>query len=398
MSILNLWRFLSGYLVLRVEGKRTETFLNLAVTRGIGLWDLKKSFEGASFKLPVDSFKQIRPLVRRTGCRIKILRKKGLPFWQKRGTRRKGFVIGVLIFLFSLYYFNSFIWFVQVTGTDRIPEAEVMELARGLGIKPGAHKGGLDINLLEQKFVLEHESIAWAGLRVRGALLQIEIVEKLPGGDRIEGPADLVASKDGMVERVLVVEGEAVVAPGDMVSRGDVLIRGIQRIDTGLAEGEEPWINPVRARGEVEARVWYESRVPVNMVETQKRLTGNTSTAFLLFWKGKEFKLFGPSEIPYLYYQKQLVKSRWVWRNITLPVELVTIEYRELEMEKVTFTEQEALRNARHAAMQEVLTFIPEGITSDRIFWEESGTDGRRELRVVVETVEDIAEVLYNSS
>ena len=36
-----LWNFLKGYVVIRVDGLSLEKFINITVSRGIYLWELK---------------------------------------------------------------------------------------------------------------------------------------------------------------------------------------------------------------------------------------------------------------------------------------------------------------------------------------------------------------------
>ena len=39
-------------------------------------------------------------------------------------------------------------------------------------------------------------------------------------------PCDIIASKDGVIEEIILLRGEALVEPGQTVSAGDVLITG----------------------------------------------------------------------------------------------------------------------------------------------------------------------------
>lgn len=81
MFILKLRYFITGYLLVAVQGRNTEKFINLAIRQHIPLWDLHRNPGGSSLKVDLDSFFELRHLAKQTGCRVQIIRKGGLPFF-----------------------------------------------------------------------------------------------------------------------------------------------------------------------------------------------------------------------------------------------------------------------------------------------------------------------------
>ena len=112
-------------------------------------------------------------------------------------------------------------------------------MAAELGLRPGVWKRNLDLSELEEELARRHGEIAWAGIRVRGTVLEIEIVEHLPEPGLDNRPADLVAAKDGLILRILALEGTAAVAPGDTVAKGDLLIAGMVSAPETAPSGEK---------------------------------------------------------------------------------------------------------------------------------------------------------------
>ena len=72
-----------------------------------------------------------------------------------------------------------------------------------------------------------------------------------------DGSGDVVASSDGLIQRVTTYAGTPVVKAGDFVKAGQTLIRGEER-------GKDGTVQSVKARGEVIARQWISvvTRVP----------------------------------------------------------------------------------------------------------------------------------------
>ncbi len=392
--IIRLWRYCRGYLVILLRGRGVERLLNLAIARGVTFWDLRKNSEGAQLSIPLDSFKALRPLVRQTHCKLHIQSKVGLPFWSYRLRRRWGLVMGLLLFLTALYLATSVIWTIRVSGNQELEHEEVLKLAEELGIKLWVWKRTLNLPELEDELSRRHGDIAWAGIRVKGTLLEIEIVEHLPEPKVDRRPADLVATKDGVIERVLVLEGEAVVAPGDTVIKGDLLVQGCMFIqDPTLPPEEQPPPLEVRAKGEVEARVWYEGVAPINEKELLQKDTGNSGKGYYLRWPDGNLKIWGFRSSPFDISRQEVVKWSWRWRNLSLPVEVITVTYFEIIQEIKTLSPQEALQQAREEALSQLREQLPEGVDYSQIYFQEFTDQGKDWVRAVAETREDIAEI-----
>ena len=394
MFIIRWWRFLRGFVVISLQGRGVERLLNLAVSRGIGFWDLQKQKNEARLSVSLASFRALRPLLRKARCRLRIRRKVGLPFVIYRLRRRWGLVAGALFFVAALYLATSLVWEVRVTGNRHLGEAEILALAEQLGIRPGAWKWKLNLSELEEELPRRHKDIAWAGLRFYGTVLEIEIAEHLPELTVDQRPADIVAAKDGLVERVLVIEGRAVVKVGDTVSKGDLLIEGVVPIEEGFLEpGETAPVKEVRARGEVEARIWYEVRVPLKLRQLSRELTGASQKSVYLRWQDKQWRLWGPAQNPYPSARQEARVFSWRWRSFSFPVELVTFTYLEQRIIQKTFSRDEALKAARQEARQRLQAQLPKGVAIERLYEQEYSENGTDWIRVVGETREGIGMV-----
>ncbi len=392
MFLIRGWRFFRGYLVVIIFGQGVERFLNLALTRGIGFWDLQKKSKGAQLSIELSSFRRIRPLVKKSRCRLHIVRKAGLPFLKARLRRRRGLVLGALFFWLLICILTSCIWFIEITGNQAITSKEVLQLVEQLGVHPGIWKKKLNLLELEQDIVRLHSGISWAGCRIRGTLLEIEIAEHLVEPEPNFIPMDLIAAKDGLVERVLVIEGQAEVEPGDTVTKGDLLIRGIRAYDDyPFSEDEQPSPEKVRARGEVEARVWYEARVPINTEQKVKVESGNNQTGYSLNRLKSRFHLWGTRHDPYDISRREILRFSLKWRNLSLPIEVTRTRYYEIIIEGKELSFEEALFISRTEAERQIREQIPEGVPAGAIFYEEYTEHNRKWVRAVGETRENIA-------
>lgn len=70
-----------GYLQVRMQGYSPERFLNLCRANQIEIWELSFEKDGHHFKASLPDYRRVKPLVRKSGVRLKILGKYGLPFF-----------------------------------------------------------------------------------------------------------------------------------------------------------------------------------------------------------------------------------------------------------------------------------------------------------------------------
>lgn len=396
MSILKLRYAITGYLEISVEGRATEKFINLAIRQGIPLWNIRYGAERAVMNVEVDSFFDLRHLSRKTGCRLQITRKIGLPFLLSRLRRRRGLVAGILFFILALYTLSSFVLFISVEGNERLDTQYIRSLAAEAGVRPGMPKSRLDKDDVARRLVLTEPELAWVGIHVRGTRMVIEVVEKIRPPVDIDMPGHVVAVKDGLVYDVLVITGEPRVKPGDTVLRGQVLIEGVLRPQTPITVEEDagpPAEVPVRARGEVWARVWYEGYGEAALVETERIRTGRHVSVWTLVVDGQPVLRVGRQKIPYAVYEQGSVKTRVLERILRFPVEIITESAYEVEEQRHEISLEQAQDLAAERARLLAEMQLPVGVVVDNITIKDvyAGDEGVVGIRYVLETRENIA-------
>lgn len=356
--------FLLGYLEVRVTGRRLERFLNLAVANGIYFWEVRQEEGGLRLRMGLLAFRQIRPVVRKSRSRARIVARRGLPFLVKRAVRRRVLLLGVAAVTAFLFVMSSFVWFVKVEGLKTVPEGRVLAALARLGLHPGAWKGRLDPEHIANTLPNQVPELAWAGVHFKGTRALVEVAERFtlpPARQPNDTPADVVAAKEGLITHLLVLSGEGVVREGATVRQGDVLIRG--RLSLGAeapAEGQASPPRSVRARGVVQARVWYDTYVEVPLAQEEVIPTGAAYSQRLLVVAGKGILLSGWRQAPYADWRmEETVIRPPAWRNTPLPVEIVHRHYREVLRRKVQVSQAEAVLRAEAEAKKRLLEQIP---------------------------------------
>ena len=119
MFIKLLVRLLFGYVRIEVEGYYIERFINICTNNKILIWNLKRE-KGVKLYLNIgiNDFKKLSAIARKTNCKIKILRKKGIPFLLNRYKKRKIFAIFLMLVMLIIFISSKYVWNVNISVKD----------------------------------------------------------------------------------------------------------------------------------------------------------------------------------------------------------------------------------------------------------------------------------------
>ena len=115
MLIKILFNYIIGYIRISVEGYYIERFINICRNNKIVIWNLKRDKNvKLELNIGIRDLKKLRKIAKQTKCKIKILRKKGLPFLSNKYKKRKIFGILLLLLVILLAVSSNFIWNIDV--------------------------------------------------------------------------------------------------------------------------------------------------------------------------------------------------------------------------------------------------------------------------------------------
>ncbi len=380
MHYFNLLYYILGYVRIELRGEGVEKFLNLAIKQGIVFWDVKRKHNYMELKVPLRGFSNLKQIARKTGCEFKIITKKGVPFFLNKINRRKGFVIGTIIFVVTLYYLSTFIWFIQVDGNDEISGEEVLEMAEKHGLKPGIKKEGIgNISRLAELITAEDDRLNWVGIEIEGTRALIEVVEGDLPEDKYQGYGDIVAVEEGEVEKVITLSGFSLVSKGDEVNKDEILIAG--RIVPTKIEEEKPELDwddlkeypKVEAKGFVYGIMFFEDKVDIPMEEeVERRTTDKVVRRGVKI--GDETFFLDLKEVPYVEYDVEKINTTELPGDFRSPITMVRKIYYKTETEKIRLTEAEAKERAREVLWEKLAQKMPPNSKIDTKEYEDLGT------------------------
>lgn len=382
--LTGLWNYLAGYVIIELEGKALERFLNRLLSEGVEIWHVRRTKQGTvTAYISVSGFYMLHSMVRGQHIKVHILQKHGLIMHLSRLRFRKVLLYGWIVVVLLLLAASRRIWFIEITGLDTVSREDVLSILEENGIKEGVWRSAAHTAPLGNSIMASDPRVAWAGVTLNGVNLCVDIIEagdpaSVPQSEPL--PASIYAAADGVVSSLTVIEGKPLVRQGDAVRAGQELISGV------LGKGEDNTVF-VHARGTVIAkclRRFTSSKGPTLTMDApaEEPLYETRITVF-----GKEIR----SGIPFEKTQERvLFKSALT--NCFIPVTVETIAV--YPTEKRTVAPGETL--LREAALREAERMMAESLPKDaRILSKESETvlleDGSIQAAITVITEENIA-------
>ncbi|WP_251861868.1 sporulation protein YqfD [Clostridium sp. Marseille-Q2269] len=279
-------KYRSAIITIEIQSMIPERFINLLWRNGVKVKNVvKKNVTTFVLDINLRDYVVMEDIANRTGTKVKIVKRKGISFLVLFLKRRFSLVIGIFIFSFIIYFMSTFIWNIDITSTNGITPYEIRQQLKKYGVKPGINKSNIDVYKLEEKLVKDIDNIMWVKARIEGGRLVIKAEERQSPPNIIEEdePCDLVAKKDGEVQRVYTTSGSAIVQNGDIVKKGDILIKGEQ--------GKEEETYEVHSAGKVFARTFYEKIETINTYRIKRKRTGKKIDRTYINFKGKKLYL-----------------------------------------------------------------------------------------------------------
>ncbi|HHY13057.1 MAG TPA: sporulation protein YqfD, partial [Thermoanaerobacterales bacterium] len=277
---------------------------------------------------------------------------KGFIFLYKRLIRNKSFLIGAILFVLIQMISSCIIWDIKIIGNNEIPLERIVRDLEILGVKNGVFKHKIDQKHVVNNLILENPKIAWVGMQIKGSKIFVTIVEKdkVPKLDDDEF-CDIVALKGGIIDDILVLDGEGLVSKGEMVRKGQILI-------SGMIKEDEKVIRLAQAKGEVRARIFHNKKIDVPLIQIKKVETGLTSKITKLKVDNYEIPIKRNGQVFDNYRLETERKTILRWRNKKPIIELITEKYYELNEEKVFIGVEKAFEIGKNILEKEMTKTI----------------------------------------
>lgn len=259
MFFISILKFIQGYLLVHLTGYAPERFLNMCSRRDILIWNLRADKEGYVFYISVKAYKSLRPILKKTRTRARIIERHGLPFLLFRYKGRKMFVLGIVFFSAMLFYTSRFVWNIEINGNSYLSDETILAFLEKEKAAFGTKISDIDCAELEEILRSTYSEVIWTSIKIYGTKMTVDIQESLLAEgayeEKKEEICDIIAAKDGIITYMITRHGTPVAKIGAEVKKGDCLVSAEIPINSDYGEIVDYLYE--RADADVKAQVSY---------------------------------------------------------------------------------------------------------------------------------------------
>ncbi len=379
-------RFFRGVYQIELRSAAPEGCLNAFADAALSFWSLERIDE-LTYRVLIykSDFPQAKRLALRAMTELCVLRELGFRRLFYGLKRRPVLLAGVLFAVLAALLLPRFVWTVEVRGNVRLHEEQILRELDALGVHFGAWGGDIRSQEIKNQILLRLPELQWCAVNRTGGRVTVLVHERPEKGEVEDETSvtNVVATRDGVVTEMVVLEGFAVCKIGQNVSAGELLVSGYQE-----------WtlhVQATHALAEIYALTKRDAEVVLPTESLKKVYTGRSWTYRTILLGRKRIKLSGNSRILDSNCDKIIdVKPLTLPGGYSFPVKLVTETYREYRLAPQARDENAAKR----LLSQEAEWYTKQQMIGGRILQTQENytkEDGRYILRAQYDCREMIA-------
>lgn len=344
MFLLKIFYFLKGYVIIEITGGDFARFINICTARGIRLWSISPT----RASLWECDFAKIRPVARKAGVKIKIVRKCSL---KRRISKNNGWFTLLCAAVFAMFFVISaqYVWSIEIDGCESEAAENVLLAAEEFGLRVGVRKSTLpDGNTMRDAIIYNVDGINWAWVYFEGTKVRIEASADIPK-PQIEDnstPCNITASRDGIITRISEKGGRSILSAGVAVDAGEIVISG------AMPGGERTAPYQTAAEGEVYAKTLHTASCEWPLTKVYTRDTGNELTRYAVRLFELEIPLWSARKLDFEEYRSEIH---------TPPAGICRYRYIETETVSEPMPEDTAVYEAKEALYEKIAAELAPG-------------------------------------
>ena len=338
MFIKIIFNYIIGYIRISIEGYYIERFINICGNEKITIWNLKRNKNvKLELNIGIKDLKKVAKIAKQTKCKIKIIKKKGLPFLFNRYRKRKLFFVFLLVIIIGLGISSNFVWNIQIVEEDKESIENLYQDVVESGLEIGKMKSKINTKDIINKVRLKRNDIAWMGIELKGTNAIVKVVKATAKPEIVDDNeyCNIVSDKQGIITKINAQNGTIAVKVGDTVNVGTTLING-------WMEGKYTGLRYVHAKGEIQAKVWHTKNKKILYNATEKTETGNIENKYQIKINNFEINLSKRLSKFKIYDTIVLENKFKIFSDFYLPISLVKITNKEINEEQKNYNVEQA--------------------------------------------------------
>jgi len=272
---------------------------------------------------------------------------------------------------------SQFVTDIYIQVPEGIKKEDIRKELYQVGLKPGVYKKSIDRKEIRDHIMLKFNDVAYLSINVKGTNIFVTVTKKAETLKSVEQSnyCNIIAKKDGIIEKVIARSGNSVVQKGDIVRKGDVLINGSNN----------------KSIPEVWATTFYEASKSASYEEVVKEKTGNKKNVYTLSFYDNKYTI--RRNIKYNDYVIENQEYKLSLGNYTFPLKLKVSTFYETEDKKIEKDKEQVKKELKEKTLKELDYIIPASARIVDSKHDYKVNKNMLEYTITVQTSENIANV-----
>lgn len=368
----------------KITGKNVNNYLKRLIANKIDLIDLKyNSHNEAVVTIKYSDYLKLKTV--RSSYDVKVTNTYGKLRIRNKIKRSYILLSSIILGIALIILLSNIIFSIEVIHTNKsIIELVSNELNKN-GLKKYTFKKKYkDIKKIEDKILNDNkDKLEWISIEIVGTKYVVRIEErKIKNENNDNIYQDIVASKSGVIKKIIALSGEKKYEIDNFVSKGDTIIKG------SITKPNNEVIL-THASGLVYAEVWYQISVEYPYQYKEEILTGNKKNIYYLKFINKRLELFNFKK--YKNFQKE---PKILLYNNILPINLVKEKQYEVNIIDEIYTTEEVINKAITLAESRLMSSNKKIDKIERVsIIKKEEYDSKIKLDLFISVIEEIGEV-----
>lgn len=368
----------------KITGKNVNNYLKRLIANKIDLIDLKyNSHNEAVVTIKYSDYLKLKTV--RSSYDVKVTNTYGKLRIRNKIKRSYILLSSIILGIALIILLSNIIFSIEVIHTNKsIIELVGNELNKN-GLKKYTFKKKYkDIKKIEDKILNDNkDKLEWISIDIIGTKYVVRIEErKIKNENNDNIYQDIVASKSGVIKKIIALSGEKKYEIDNFVSKGDTIIKG------SITKPNNEVIL-THANGLVYAEVWYQISVEYPYQYKEEILTGNKKNIYYLKFINKRLELFNFKK--YKNFQKE---PKILLYNNILPISLVKEKQYEVNIIDEIYTTEEVINKAITLAESRLMSSNKKIDKIERVsIIKKEEYDSKIKLDLFISVIEEIGEV-----
>lgn len=322
--MMGIWKSLAGIYTVEITAASPTDTLTAINTRGINVFNVVY-IDDLRVRVSIYRFSYYRfaQCLTKRNEKWEIIEKVGLYWTIQSLYKRPVLLVGCMIFLCMALYLPTRVLFVDVSGNENITKQQIIAAAEQCGIVFGASRRQVRSEKIKNALLSAIPQLQWVGVNTTGCVAVISVQEgsSIQMQDSKHTVSSIVAARDGVIESITVLRGNALCKTGQAVKQGQTLVSGYT--DCGIyikaeAANAEIYANTMRVLNVVSPAYYaergtgtktinhYSFRIGKNIIKFCKD-SGISGSKYVKMYKEEVLTLPGGFQLPLALMTEQFI-------------------------------------------------------------------------------------------